>query len=388
MRRNTKKNIKKTIAKAGTVALAIGMNMSLLMSGSGSSYTGTVVVQAAEYNSEYSLMVGQCIADFDLSEYYNLTPPSYNTYYPWECVWYASGRAEEKAGHKISQIRGLGNANLWYNRTTLETGSEIRSNSILCYGSTATNQYGHVVYIECVQGDTVYYTEANVDGGKSDQLRSPSDGVLKKSTIEKLEAPANFQGYIYLDGIIDGELLLGNDDQWHVYKDGVINTEYTGMARNQYGWWYVVDGNIDLNYTGIGENDYGTWYFEDGVIAWDYTGMFFADDDWWYCNNGLVDTEYTGMALNEHGWWYYTDGNIDWEYTGMALNEYGWWYFKDGVIDFNYTGMAENKYGWWYFKDGNIDWDYTGEAENEYGSWYFKDGIIDFDYVASDDEDK
>ena len=347
-------------------------------------------------------MLGECIADFDLSDYYELTPPEYNTYYPWECVWYACARAEEKAGHRIPEIRGLGNAAEWYDRSELEKGTDIRSNSILCYGKKAGNKYGHVVYIECVKDDTVYYTEANVDGGKSDELRSPSDGVLKKTTVDTLEAPENFQGYIYLDRFIDGELMLGDDNLWHFYKDGNINTAYTGMARNEYGWWYITDGELDLSYTGLAENDYGYWYFNDGFIAFDYTGMVNIDDEWYYCqngyvnkeytgmacdgykwlyfNNGELDTEYTGMALNEYGWWYFNDGELDTEYTGMALNEYGWWYFDNGVLDLRYTGMALNEYGWWYFNDGILDLKYTGVGENEYGLWYYRKGIIRYDY--------
>ena len=395
------KQLKKIIKKSVAFIMAAGLSMAAAKITGIYGENSFVQVQAAEYDS----MLGECIADFDLSDYYELTPPEYNTYYPWECVWYACARAEEKAGHRIPEIRGLGNAAEWYDRSELEKGTDIRSNSILCYGKKAGNKYGHVVYIECVKDDTVYYTEANVDGGKSDELRSPSDGVLKKTTVDTLEAPENFQGYIYLDRFIDGELMLGDDNLWHFYKDGNINTAYTGMARNEYGWWYITDGELDLSYTGLAENDYGYWYFNDGFIAFDYTGMVNIDDEWYYCqngyvnkeytgmacdgykwwyfNNGELDTEYTGMALNEYGWWYFNDGELDTEYTGMALNEYGWWYFDNGVLDLRYTGMALNEYGWWYFNDGILDLKYTGVGENEYGLWYYRKGIIRYDYNGS-----
>ncbi|GEM_PF-3253103 len=353
----------------------------------------------------YEDMVGQYVTDFSNLDFYNLTPPSYNTYYPWECVWYACGRAEEKAGKRIPEIRGLGNGAEWYENTSLETGRQIRSNSVLCYGKRAGNSYGHVIFIEQVVGDTVYYTEANTDGGISDSERSPSDGKLKVSTVDRLEAPARFQGYIYLDKYINGELLIGDDGEWHFYKDGKINTDYTGVAYNTNGCWYVVNGEVD----------------------WDANGMIYTDNHWIYCVNGYVLTDATGLAENEEGWWYFENGSINYHYTGLACNEYGWWRIKNGKVDFSYdglcrnaygnwavfggrvcfelnglvyinkgwykidggavdstfSGLACNEYGWWKVRKGKVDFNFSGLEENEYGVWKVLDGGVDFGFSGT-----
>ena len=63
-----------------------------------------------------------------------------------------------------------------------------------------------------------------------------------------------------------------------------------------------------------------------------YTGMALNDYGWWYMTNGALDWNYTGMALNDYGWWYITNGALDLTYTGTATNEYGEWQFVNGYI--------------------------------------------------------
>ena len=32
-------------------------------------------------------------------------------------------------------------------------------------------------------------------------------------------------------------------------RNGQVLTDYTGMAVNEYGWWYFKDGQLDFSYT-------------------------------------------------------------------------------------------------------------------------------------------
>ena len=225
------------------------------------------------------------------------------------------------------------------------------------------------------------------------------DNMLALMGQADAQGIAEYYGFAKKSG-----LRIGNDDIWHMYSDGdivsdytgmaeneygwwmltdgSINFDYTGMAENQYGWWYISNGALDLSYTGMAENEYGWWYMSNGVLDLSYTGMALNKYGWWYMNNGIVDLSYTGMALNEYGWWYMSNGSFDLSYTGMAENEYGWWYMSNGALDLSYTGMAENEYGWWYMSNGSFDLSYTGMAENEYGWWYMSNGALDLNYTG------
>ena len=140
------------------------------------------------------------------------------------------------------------------------------------------------------------------------------------------------------DTISDG-LNKGKDGVWYYYKNNLIDTTYTGLAKNEYGWWYVKNGQLDRTYTGLAKNEYG----------------------WWYVKNGQLDRTYTGLAKNEYGWWYVKNGQLDRTYTGLAKNEYGWWYVKNGQLDRTYTGISTNEYGMWYLENGHIATNYIGK---------------------------
>ena len=203
------------------------------------------------------------------------------------------------------------------------------------------------------------------------------DNMLALMGQADAQGIAEYYGFAKKSG-----LRIGNDDIWHMYSDGDIVSDYTGMAENEYGWWMLTDGSINFDYTGMAENQYGWWYISNGALDLSYTGMAENEYGWWYMSNGALDLSYTGMALNQYGWWYMNNGIVDLSYTGMALNEYGWWYMSNGIFDLSYTGMAENEYGWWYMSNGALDLSYTGMAENEYGWWYMSNGALDLSYTG------
>lgn len=101
-----------------------------------------------------------------------------------QCVWYVRGRMKEKFGKDWGSI---GNANeVYYNapdRAKLSARAEnIKADTVASFKKSPTgSKYGHVIYIEAVDGDNVYYTE-----GGSSYHQKGTDGVLKKTTKQAL----------------------------------------------------------------------------------------------------------------------------------------------------------------------------------------------------------
>ena len=139
------------------------------------------------------------------------------------------------------------------------------------------------------------------------------------------------------DGICQSE-----DGTWNYYRNGKIDSGYTGLAENEAGWWYVKDGAIDFSYTGLVHNENG----------------------WWSVINGKLDFGYTGLMANENGWWSVINGKLDFGYTGLMANEYGWWYVDDGCIDFDYTGNVSDETGIWKVVNGHVE----SEAEQSFAA--------------------
>ena len=216
-----------------------------------------------------------------------------------------------------------------------------------------------------------------------DALLLSNNEVLNKMGIADANGIAQYYNLSKKNG-----LKLSSDGNWYMYSDGLVNTDFNGMAENEYGWWKITNGTVDFSYNGLDYNEYGWWKFNNGTVDFSYNGMAENEYGWWKFNNGTVDFSYNGMAENEYGWWKFTDGILDLSYDGMAENEYGWWKFTDGILDLSYDGMAENEYGWWKFTNGLLDFNYNGIAKNEYGYWKFTNGTIDFDLneMIYDDE--
>lgn len=107
------------------------------------------------------------------------------------------GRASEKLGVNTGIT---GNGCKWYagaKARGIATGWSVRSNSIACFGATKSNSYGHVIFVEEVVGNNIYYTEANVEKPYSDGKISSLDSVLKVKSVSAFTSGA-YQGCIYL----------------------------------------------------------------------------------------------------------------------------------------------------------------------------------------------
>lgn len=125
-------------------------------------------------NSNLSGLIGTVVAN--TSNYNNNAAPG-------QCVWYVRGRAVEKTGKDTGAI-GNGNEmalNCNEEAKLAPSMDNLKEDVILSYRygtSSAGQKYGHVIYIEGVNGDTVYYTECK-SGGKA-------AGTVKSATKEEL----------------------------------------------------------------------------------------------------------------------------------------------------------------------------------------------------------
>ena len=233
-----------------------------------------------------------------------------------------------------------------------------------------------------VPADLSIYTEESV-AALNEALNAVNRDldITKQSEVDKMAAAikkaiANLK-IAHADGLANE---AAEDGNWYVYKDGSVDTTYTGLAANTYGWWYVEGGKVNFNASGLVANEYGWWYVQNGTIDFGYTGLAANEYGWWYVEGGKINFEHTGLVANESGWWYVEGGKINFNANGLVANEYGWWYVQGGQINFNFNGIVANENGWWYVRNGMIDFNFNGLAANENGWWKFEGGKIDFNF--------
>lgn len=130
-----------------------------------------------------------------------------------------------------------------------------------------------------------------------------------------------------LNGVVQGP-----DGKWAMYVDGVVDTDYTGIAQNKYGWWRIENGYVNFNAQSIYQNEYG----------------------WWKCTNGKVTFKDQEIYQNQYGWWKTTDSKVTFKETGIFKNKYGKWYCKDSKVDFNKNGKVKYKGTTYTVKNGKV----------------------------------
>lgn len=147
-----------------------------------------------------SYTVGQRPSDMNINgSSYRSQNIYYNAGYAGQCTWFCWGRALEKCGCYIG-FNGDNNGKDWYAnavsgyRYKASSTATPVANSIASFGGTA---FGHVIFIEAVNGNTVYYTDANTNG---DNAISADDGTVKTTTVSAIRTLGGktLNGYLVL----------------------------------------------------------------------------------------------------------------------------------------------------------------------------------------------
>lgn len=114
-----------------------------------------------------------------------------------QCTWYCAGRAKEKYKVNLSDLLPApANGGQWYDKiqctakVTKRPATEIPVTDSIA--SFAHNTWGHVVFIEAVHGDTVYFTEFN--------WKQAQNGRLQKISVDGFKTlhGCKLNGYIVI----------------------------------------------------------------------------------------------------------------------------------------------------------------------------------------------
>ena len=128
-----------------------------------------------------------------------------------------------------------------------------------------------VIYMNTHEGDVP-------EGGNNPTTSAVASGNV--ATTEEVDLPYNpaaSDKYANIEPeykVEDITVEKDGNDVWSAFVDGRKVTDYIGVARSQYGWYFVRDGEVDFHYNGIAGNEKGNWYVEKGKVNFKYTGTF------------------------------------------------------------------------------------------------------------------
>ena len=184
--------------------------------------------------------------------------------------------------------------------------------------------------------------------------------------------------YLYSDlpGEQNGLFKNPIDGNWYYYKNGKMDTSYTGMVAFGKDWFYVKNGVLDRKYTGLVQQDKEWWYVEKGEWNKAYTGLAACNNRQGYVRKGYLYTKGNGLTKINSVWYYLKDGWVRQDYTGMVALGEDWFYVKNGMLDRSYTGLGPNENDLWYIKKGQWLSDFTGSLKIEDEIYYIEKGVV------------
>ena len=240
--------------------------------------------------------------------------------------------------------------------TADDLGNLTMAGGLDVYGENNTDTYGDS--LSGLSGDewSKYYTLENRTCSYVDFWILP-EGV---STV------LNYANGIQKDG-----------DAWYYYKDGVVDTSYTGLAKYNGSWWYVKNGKIDFSATTLCKYNGTWWYVKNGKVDFGSTTLCKYNGSWWYVSGGKVNFGATGLCKYNGTWWYVKNGKVDFGSTTLCKYNGSWWYVSGGKVNFGATGLCKYNGTWWYVKNGKVSFTTTLCKYNGIW-WYVNNGAVNF----------
>lgn len=240
---------------------------------------------------------------------------SVNPYSYGQCTWFAFGRAYE---HGVT-LPKCGNAVNWYTQLGYPTGSTPKANSIAVW-SGGSPAYGHVAYVERVDGQLVYVNEANYNTYKKG---GGYDGSCKILTPDAMKSRGSYKlkGYVYLPIISPPTLIrvAGTTQVYHVDINGKKAWVPTSNVFNSWKWdWSLIQDITQSQFNKYPNASPTTIVFNDGTfikynndIAIIQAGKKCQFSNWQaYLNHGGSPTLAGVYTVNAYEWSLNAPGSI------------------------------------------------------------------------------
>ena len=231
-----------------------------------------------------------------------------------------------------------------------------------------------------VTGQNVVYSENYND------LPTPSrDGYIftgwytdkstgdKVSNDTKVTTDADHTLYAHWKVNANGLHDYGNGLKY--YKNGDIDTSYTGFVTYEGKQYFIKNGSADSN--GIVEYNGSWWYVKNGVVDFKATTLCKYNGTWYYVKNGAVNFKATTLCKYNGTWYYVKNGAVNFKATTLCKYAGTWWYVKGGVLN---TDTTLCKYGnnWYAVSGGKAAWGYSGYLGYNGGRYHVVNGVVKF----------
>jgi len=187
----------------------------------------------------------------------------------------------------------------------------------------------------------------------------------------------------------DGLTYVESTKTWELYKDGQLQSDFTGITKYDGGEFFINKGVLDEKANGLTLVD-GTWYFlSKGQVQRGYDGPALYDKNWFMIKNGELNEDANGLYPYDGGTFLFAAGKLRRDVSGLWQDAYGtngdagkWYFLAEGqVVDF--TGVAEYNGSFFVVEKGVFNNSYNGTIEYDGATFNVVNGQL-YDQVAKE----
>ena len=180
------------------------------------------------------------------------------------------------------------------------TENGVTKENVWCYLVDGEVQYDFTGFAENYMG-WWYCKNGKVDFSKNDLVYGTIDGEkgywnVRAGSVQFYDTVAkNNSGWWYCsNGKVDFSYegtASNNNGCWYCHK-GKVDFKKNGLVKTtvygEEGWWYIKNGQVQFIYSVV-KNTNGWWAVFGGKVDFSYTGIASNDYGYWYCENGKVN---------------------------------------------------------------------------------------------------
>ena len=226
-----------------------------------------------------------------------------------------------------------------------------------------------------------YYKNGDIDTSYTGFVTYEGKQYFVKDGSADSNGVVEYNGYLYMTSlgalVTDFNSFYGLNRELYAFRNGVCDLKETGLYENDGHFFYISNGALERS-TLLTEYN-GSWYYvENGMVVSDYTGLFNYMGVWYYIQNGKVNFDATTLCKYNGTWWYVKNGVVDFKATTLCKYNGTWYYVKNGAVNFKATTLCKYNGTWFYVQNGAVNFKATTLCKYN-GTWFYvQNGAVNF----------
>ncbi len=172
------------------------------------------------------------------------------------------------------------------------------------------------------------------------------------------------------------------DGSYAYYKDGILQSKYTGIVKQGSISYYVKAGKVQTKFKGIVTYKKQKYYVKAGKVQTKFKGIVTYRKAKYYVKAGKVQTKFKGIVTYKKQKYYVKAGKVQTKFKGIVTYRKAKYYVKAGKVQTKFKGIVTYKKQKYYVKAGKVQTRFKGIVTYKKAQYYVKKGRVQTKYTG------